>query len=143
MAGHQFSLDGELSGIPQFLDWVAQTCAAEGLPADAAFKLTLALEEAVTNVVNYAFSGTPPPHRVVVRLLAEAARVVGEVIDNGAPFDPLEEAPPDLSRPLAERAPGGLGIHLLRTVMDRVEYRREDGHNRLILEKRLGGDQGR
>ncbi|HEV2302182.1 MAG TPA: ATP-binding protein [Stellaceae bacterium] len=143
MAGHQFSLDADPRAIPRFLDWVAEACAAEGLPAGPVFKMTLALEEAVTNAINYAFTGTPPPHRLIVRLAAEPARLVAEVIDNGAPFDPLGQAPPDLARPLAERAPGGLGIHLIRGVMDRVEYRREDGLNRLLLEKRLEPAQGR
>lgn len=143
MAAHKFSLDAGAAGIPRFLDWVAEVCTAEGVPEDAAFKMTLALEEAVTNVIHYAFSGAPPPHRVLVRLVADRTRLVGEVIDNGGPFDPLDGAPPDLSSPLAQREPGGLGIHLIRSVMDRVEYRREEGRNRLLLEKRLERDHGR
>jgi serine/threonine-protein kinase RsbW len=143
MADYEFPPDADPSAIPRFLDWVAEVCAAQKLPADAVFKMTLALEEAVTNVILYAFDGAPPQHRLVVRLSAEPARLFAEVIDNGGPFDPLGAAAPDLAGPLSERAPGGLGIHLIRSVMDRVEYRREDGLNRLSLEKRLDGGQGR
>ena len=143
MADREFSLAPDLSGIPHLLDWVEAACAAERLPSDIAFKMMLALEEAVTNVIHYAFVGATPPHRLSVRLIAEPARLLGEVIDNGGPFDPLKEAAPDPSRPLAARDPGGLGIHLIRSVMDRVEYRREEGLNRLLLEKRLDGAQGR
>jgi len=57
------------------------------------------------------------------------------VIDNGHPFDPTAAPEPDLSLPLERRRPGGLGIHLMRSMMDRVHYRRSDGSNILRLEK--------
>ena len=53
---------------------------------------------------------------------------------SGAAFDPSAAPPPDLAIPLHQRDPGGLGIHLMRQMTDRVEYRRTDGHNRLRIE---------
>jgi serine/threonine-protein kinase RsbW len=56
-----------------------------------------------------------------------------EVEDDGRPFNPLEAPPPDIGKPLAEREVGGLGIHLVRKMMDELEYRRENDKNLLIL----------
>ena len=144
MARHQLSLAPELAAIAGFLDWVGECCAADGLPPEAGFRMTLALEEAVTNVMRYAFDGCPLPHRLEVRLDIAAARLVAEVTDNGRPFDPLAQSPPDLSLPIHVREAGGLGIHLIRWMTDRAEYRHEGGLNRLYLETRLpSAGQGR
>jgi serine/threonine-protein kinase RsbW len=95
----------------------------------------LALEEAVANVINHAFAGVPAPHRIAVALAIEDDRVAAEIIDNGRPFDPSAAPEPDRTPPLESRDIGGLGIHLIRRMMDRVEYRRAAGENRLRLEK--------
>ncbi len=138
MAWHEVALAPDVAEIPRLLEWIEQTLAAEGLAGAVAFKVTLALEEAVMNVINHAFVDMPPPHLIQVRLELGATALGAEVVDNGRPFDPSAAAEPDLSLPLETRDPGGLGIHLIRTMMDRVEYRRSDGHNRLLLEKALG-----
>jgi anti-sigma regulatory factor (Ser/Thr protein kinase) len=57
--------------------------------------------------------------------------LIADVSDGGAPFDPLAQPAPDIHAPIEERKVGGLGIHLLRTLMDAVEYRRADGRNHL------------
>ena len=64
--------------------------------------------------------------------------VVATVIDNGGAFDPSEAPEPDVSLPLDKRDPGGLGILLIRRMVDRVEYRRVGNENRLRLEKARG-----
>ena len=87
--------------------------------------MMLALEEAVTNVINHAFAGLPPPHLIRVRLDITAELFAAEVIDNGQAFDPTTAPDPDLTLPLEQRTPGGLGIHLMRNVMDRLQYRHE------------------
>jgi anti-sigma regulatory factor (Ser/Thr protein kinase) len=97
--------------------------------------MALILEEAVTNVINYAFADLPPPHMIRVKLDIAIERIVAEVVDNGRAFDPLARPEPDLSRPIEERDPGGLGILLMRRMTDRIEYRRSNGDNRLLLEK--------
>ncbi len=137
MASYELALDPDIAAIPPLLDWVKACCAEIGLGDDAAYRMALVLEEAVVNVIEHGFDGRPGPHRLLVRLDADAATLAAEVIDNGSPFDPAAVAPPDLSLPLAERSAGGLGIHLIRTMTDRVRYRRgKDGLNHLRLEMR-------
>jgi sigma-B regulation protein RsbU (phosphoserine phosphatase) len=134
MVRHHLSLAPDLAEVSRMTAWAEACCGGAGLD-DLAFKLVLALEEAVANVVNHAFVGVAPPHRIEVVLDTGDGQVVAEVIDNGRAFDPSTAPEPDLSLPLAERDPGGLGILLIHRMMDRVEYRRSDGKNCLRLEK--------
>ena len=135
MASHETDVKPEVCEVTRLIEWTRSRCAAEGLADDIAFKLTLALEEAVVNVISHAFGDLPPPHSITVRFEITAQSVTAEIVDNGRSFDPTSEPDPDLSLPLEERDPGGLGIHLIRGMMDRVDYRRSDGKNILRLEK--------
>ena len=134
MASYDTSITPDLAAVPPLIGWVEERCQEAGLEAGLTFKLMLAIEEAVTNVVSYAFAEAPPPHCIHLRLDIDEDRCAAEVIDNGGPFDPSAAPPPDLTGPLEERDPGGLGIHLIRNMADRVEYRREGGQNRLRIE---------
>jgi len=134
MASHDMTVAPDLSGIPPLSEWVEERCQEAGLGAELTFKFMLAIEEAVTNVVSYAFTDMPPPHRIRVRLDIDDERCAAELVDNGRPFDPSAAPPPDLTGSLEEREAGGLGIHLIRNMVDRVEYRRKNGQNRLRIE---------
>lgn len=135
MPHYEIPLAPDPAEIPRVIDWIGECCAGEGVASDLVFKITVALEEAVTNVVNHAFAGIAPPHAIRLRLEVGAEMIAAEIIDNGRAFDPLAQPHPDLSLPIAERAIGGLGIHLMRAMMDRIEYRRRNGRNHLRLEK--------
>lgn len=135
MATHRLSVAPDVAEIPRLLDWIESCCGDAGVGGDVPFKLSLALDEAVVNVINYAFADLPPPHRIDVELAIEPDRVTALIVDNGRAFDPLTAAEPKTDIPLADRHLGGLGIHLVRRMMDRVDYRRTDGENHLRLEK--------
>jgi serine/threonine-protein kinase RsbW len=135
MTAHERSVEPQVSEIPRLIDWVEVCCGAEGLAEQVCFRAALALEEAVTNVISHAFAGVPPPHLIRVRLDITAQMFAAEIVDNGIAFDPTTAPLPDLSLPLDQRPAGGLGIHLMRSMMDRVQYRRFDGQNLLRLEK--------
>ena len=67
-------------------------------------------------------------------LTSEEGAITIEVVDDGKPFDPLNDAPqPDLASDLEDRRVGGLGLHLVRTTMDDMSYRRDQGKNHLTL----------
>jgi len=134
MAAHDMNVAPDASGIPPLMEWVERHCQHAGMAGELTFKLMLAIEEAATNVVSYAFAEVPTPHRFRVRLDIDDKRCAAEFVDNGRPFDPSAAPPPDLAKPLEEREPGGLGIHLLRNMADHIEYRRENGENRLRIE---------
>lgn len=106
------------------------------VPSRALYAVNLALDELVTNVVLYGFDD-PGSHAVTVRLSSEQGELVACVEDDGKAFNPLELPPPDLNATLAQRDLGGLGIHLVRSLMDDVTYAREDGKNVLTIRKRF------
>jgi len=135
MADHRLALAPDVAEIPRLLDWVETCCGDAAVDGDIPFKLALALEEAVANAIHHAFDDMPPPHRIGVELAIDPDRVSALVIDNGRAFDPSAAPEPDAALPLDRRDPGGLGIHLIRRMMDRVDYRRVGGENHLRLEK--------
>ena len=110
---------------------------AEGLQPDAIFSVNLALDEVVTNIIRYAHDDDGRQHPIVVRLTLEPGVLTAEVEDDGRAFNPLEAPAPDLHASIEERPIGGLGIHLVRSVMSSVEYRREDGRNVLTMKKEI------
>ena len=135
MALHEIAVAPEISAVSPLLEWVEQCCRDDGLDSELTFKMVLLIEEAVTNVVSYAFADLPPPHTVRLRLEITPQQCAAEIADNGRPFDPSAAPDPDLEAPLEQRDAGGLGIHLMRQMADRLEYRRDGDHNRLRIEK--------
>lgn len=99
-------------------------------------QLLVAADEILTNVASYAY---PPdaPGELQVSLRHAEGTLSLTFADRGVPYDPLSAPPPDLSLPLAERAPGGLGLFIVRKTMDAVAYRRDGDRNLLTLTKRL------
>ena len=105
---------------------------AAGASAEAVYRASLGLEEILTNIIKYGYDDQAE-HRIAVRIEAGPESVRLAIADDGHPFDPRQAPPPRLDRPLSERRAGGLGIHLVLAMMDRVDYRRQDGRNLLEL----------
>lgn len=105
-------------------------------PPDLIFKVNLVLDELSVNIVNYGEEAS----EIEVSLASDDDEVRVEISDDGRPFDPLHDAvEPDIDAPLEDRPIGGLGIHLVREMMDELHYSRKDGKNRLAMVKRKGG----
>ena len=111
-------------------------CNAEQWPADIVFQIGLVVEELGINVVNYAYEDGDE-HEFSISVNSVDDSLTLEIVDGGRAFDPLHDAPePDLEASLEDRPIGGLGVYLVRTIMDELHYRREDGQNRLTATKR-------
>ncbi len=105
----------------------------ENWPAQFIFRVNLVLEELGLNIMSYGY-GEEGLHEFEITLTSEADVLRIEVTDDGRPFDPLNEAPePDLDASVDDRQVGGLGIHLVRTMVDEMSYRREQDKNHLTL----------
>ncbi len=110
---------------------------ADGWPSELEFQIKLVFEEVVINVVNYGFEKHDEGSEVDIEISSDADAVRMVIRDNGRAFDPLTEAPdPDTESEVPDRPVGGLGIHLVRKMMDSVEYRREGDWNCLSVSKR-------
>jgi anti-sigma regulatory factor (Ser/Thr protein kinase) len=113
--------------------------ASPDMPSDKAqrFKLRLSIEEAVENVVRYAYEGGIGWLEAGTSLNQDTLTLTIELRDAGVPFNPLEKEDPDITLPLEEREIGGLGIFLCKQMMDTINYRYENGNNVLTMTMNL------
>jgi serine/threonine-protein kinase RsbW len=111
-----------------------------GFAGESLYAVELVTEDAVINVFKYAYH--QGEGKVRLRCMEAGDRFVIEVTDWGVPFDATTMSAPDVTSPLAERPVGGLGIHLMRKMTDKISYRREDGQNILRLFIRKEGTSG-
>ena len=98
----------------------------------------LAIEEAVTNVLSYAFTDQEA-HTIALKFAVNGSEFIIEISDDGRAFDPTKFPPPNLKTPATTREVGGLGIHMIRQSMDAIDYERVDGRNVLRMRKQLKG----
>ncbi|HEY4417603.1 MAG TPA: ATP-binding protein [Verrucomicrobiae bacterium] len=99
----------------------------------------LVLEEIVTNVIKYGFTDGAE-HPIEIGVEADASGMTLSVIDTGREFNPLSLPDPDINAPIEEREIGGLGVMMVRTMMDSVEYRREGDKNIFLMRKKFGDE---
>lgn len=131
---HRLLLHNRIQEIERLPAFVEETVAASKLDPALTGGLNLALEEAVTNVIQYAYpEGTEG--EVYIEACTSENGLTYTIIDNGKPFDPTAKPEVDINAGVEERPIGGLGIHLVRTIMDTVRYERRGNKNVLILTK--------
>ena len=131
---------GSISALSEF---VRGGAVGAGIAEDELAKLDLVLEEVLINVARYAY--TPETGAVEVAYAQAGPRKLHvEIADFGRVFNPLEADPPDFSRGLADRPIGGLGVFLVRSMVDSIAYRREEDRNILSftfpIDEGPGGD---
>ena len=145
----QITLPNDVAAVPRLAEFIDRACEAAGLDMGMTMQLNLAAEEAVVNVMSYAYpEGTRGEIEIGLRItdgnLPAGLRVPNSgsriftltIVDSGVPFDPTAMADADTSLSAEERSIGGLGIHLVRRLMDSVSYERTaDGKNVLTMRK--------
>ena len=136
--GLSLVLRNDLSELKRMSEAVSAWCKGNGVSAAVEFHVNLALDEIVSNSIRYGWKDGGE-HQLDVRIFLLEDELRLEVEDDATPFNPLEAPPPDISSPLEERPIGGLGVHLVRQIMDELAYRRLDGKNLLVMKMKIGG----
>src|SRR5215510_8070193 len=131
----EVKLTNKLSELDRLNQTLAEFGSRQGLATNVMRDLKLGLEEIFINIISYGYTDNRE-HEIKVRLSAQPGEINAEVEDDGQPFNPLETPAPDTTQRLEERNIGGLGIHLVRKLMDGLEYRRQGDKNLLILKKK-------
>jgi len=132
----EFRLKNELEEIRLLAEAIELWGEENGIPGKSLFQLNLALDELLTNTITYGYP-EGGEHEIRLRLVPEGEKeLLIEIRDDGLAFNPLEVKAPDLKQDIEERPIGGLGIHLVRQMLDEIEYRRENGHNVLLMKKK-------
>ena len=135
----ELTLHNDVKQIELLTEFIEVLCEELGLDTMLTFNLNLVLEEAVTNVIMYAYPQNED-HTMTLKTWTEQSDnvIAFELKDQGKPFNLIEEAPEvDTTLSADERQIGGLGIFLINKIMDEVAYRYEGGSNILTMKKNI------
>ena len=133
---YTLTLHNDVQEVPLLATFIETISEENDMDMVMSMNINLAVEEAVVNVMNYAY-----PEGTVGEVKIDASVAEGlltiTIADGGSPFDPTQKENPDINLPAEERSIGGLGIFLVRQFMDTVTYHHNDGKNILTLVKKL------
>ena len=129
-------LTNDISEINKLSEFVEEIGNELSLAPDVVFNLNLVLEEAVVNIINYAYPKEDHQSIYLSATLHEDS-IILVLTDTGVEFDPTMAPEADITLSAEERPIGGLGIFLIRQIMNEVRYDRIDGKNVLTMEKKL------
>ena len=129
-------LPNDTQEVPRLNAFVEEICESLGFDADTISSVKVAVEEAVVNVMKYAYPAGQHGD-VTVEAASNDLRLKFTIIDSGKPFDPTVQTPVNTTLPAQERSAGGLGIHIMRQKMDSINYERIDNLNVLTLRKKI------
>ena len=127
-------IDAKTENLDAVLDFVATELEAAECSMKLQTQIAIAVEEVFVNIAHYAYN--PEVGGAVIRITV-GDEVWIEFEDKGKPYNPLDVADPDITLAAEEREVGGLGIFMVKKIMDEVEYRHEDNKNVLKIMKRL------
>ena len=131
------SLTSEIKNLTAVSDFVAAFAREHGICENDTYALQTAIDEACANVVDHAYEGKPDGQMHILCSLSRG-QVTVTIVDYGKPFDPQAVPRPDVSAPLHKRQEGGLGLHLMRNMMDSVEFSFDAAKgNRLTMKKKV------
>lgn len=134
----ELSVAGSRAGLERVTGDFERFSAIHGVPDEVRRSIQVVLDELLSNTVR---CGTDGDRELAIevrfRLDADALRV--EILDDGTPFNPLERASPDTTLPLEKRPVGGLGVMLVKNLVDEISWEDDAGRNRVRIRKRLDG----
>lgn len=132
----EIRITNDLAEVSALAEFVEELCAELSVSDELTMNINLALEEAVANIIMYAYP-SQEQHEILLRATISPSQLIFLLTDNGQSFDPTEVEDANISLSIEERPLGGLGIFLIRSIMNEVSYQRLDGENRLTMKKDL------
>lgn len=118
-------------------DYVIEKALLYGFDEDVAYNISLAVDEACSNIIRHAYN-KDKRRRITLAIESEGKKFTVRIYDNGYPFNPLEVPKQDMNKYMKNFKKGGLGVHIMRSVMDDISYFPSDKyntHNLLLLHK--------
>ena len=136
-AKQRIELSSSREGLEELVRKFPRFARRHRLPLKVGKEIHLALDEIVTNIVHHGHGDDGDEHSIVVELLLADGVLQVEVIDDAPPFNMLSQQDPRTDLAIEERPIGGLGIYLVKQLMDEVRYTRQNGCNHLVLRRKL------
>lgn len=130
-------LKASLEEMPRFYAFTDQVCEKNNIDDPEKMEIQLSLEELIVNVINYAYPDHQKEHCIELFFDCKEGKTFFTIVDEGVAFDPTLHEEVDISSNIDERTVGGLGIHMVRQMMDSMNYHRCGNKNILTLEKRI------
>ncbi len=130
------AIGNDLGEVAEVGERFGQFADAHGVPPGIRRSVLVALDDLLSNTIMHGFAGRKSGE-VAIEADLSTERLTLTISDDGDPFDPLTAQAPDTTLTAEQRLPGGLGIHLVRQLMDEVSYERRDGRNIVTVAKRL------
>lgn len=130
----EIKISNDLNEISVLASFIEELGEELSLSFETTMNINLALEEAVANIIMYAYP-TQEQHTILLRVTYSEKQLVFLLTDKGASFDPIQVDEVDVTLSLEERPIGGLGIFLIRSIMNEISYQRIDNENHLIMKK--------
>jgi serine/threonine-protein kinase RsbW len=134
---HDMSISNDLAYLAQVRDLVSRSIAEGGFPSHFLNRLQIAVDEAVTNIIEHGYADEPRgSSRIELHVDVTNERFRIEITDHGRTFDPNQITDIDIQQHVLNGRSGGLGVFLMRKIMDQVDYHYQTGgHNQLVLVK--------
>ncbi len=132
---HEIILEATMDNLNVVIAFVENNLEQLECPTKVAMKIAVCVEELFVNIVNYAYEGCQGECSVAVDDLdgTQGAKII--IKDKGVPFNPIEKENPDITLDADKREIGGLGIFMVKSIMDKIYYERNNGNNIIIMEK--------
>ena len=131
---YSFELKSNLSELDNLCQNLEDCGQKLGLSKKLIFEINLALDELFTNIISYGFDDDGE-HIIKVTITPENEGLCLCIVDDGKPFNPIDVASPEAARDMESVNIGGLGIHLMKKMVDDIDYKRIEGKNKLTLKK--------
>jgi anti-sigma regulatory factor (Ser/Thr protein kinase) len=131
----EFTIRNEQADMSVVRDALDRFTAEHGLSGKPLIELQVVLDEIVSNIIKYAWL-EGGAHELRLRLSVDGSIVEVEISDDGRPYDPRNAPPPPRAAPGMKPRPGGIGVHMVKQLVDGFDYKRVDGYNRVTLTKR-------
>lgn len=132
----ELTLRNEVAELEKLVPFIQALSSELSLPHELVFNLNLVLEEAISNIIFYAYPGQSGKE-INVQALCKGNSLIFTLTDTGLPFDPTRVEDADITLSVEERPIGGLGIFLIKNIMNEVEYQRIEGKNIFTLKKEI------
>ena len=132
----EIRIANDLAEISHLYEFIEELGEELKLSSETTMNINLALEEAVANIIMYAYP-EGEQHEILLKVTSCPQQLIFLLTDRGQLFDPTQVPDAEINLPIEERAIGGLGIFLIRSIMNEVSYQRLDDENLLIMKKNL------
>lgn len=132
---NELTLTATLENVAKVTEFVDEQLESKGCSMKSQMQIDIAIDELFSNIANYAYNPVVGPATVRVCVDGEPLAVTITFIDRGTPYNPLEKEDPDISLSTEDRQIGGLGIFMVKKMMDDMTYRYQDGQNILTIRK--------